>query len=120
MGDPLRIIFRCDLTPIVGRRICFAIAAMRERQEKPVRRAVFSIATPPTSGDANEAERFGLTNGWRDGGMVYAVLHEIVRRDRQLSVIVAAVVTKLDLDARNNEVGGTGQRPVCWRLKHLD
>jgi hypothetical protein len=54
--------------------------------------------------DLDESERFEFAYCRRDGGAVDAILHELVERDGQLAVVIAAVVYELDLNTRHNPV----------------
>jgi hypothetical protein len=86
-----------DLAPIVRGRIGAAAAAMGERQEEPVWLPV--IGVPATTAlHADKAKRFRFTDGRRNGVVVHPIRHEIMLGDRQVAVVVAAVVSVLDLD----------------------
>ena len=104
-GDLLRFLHRLDVPPVVARRIFSAANAATEGQQKLVRRAVLRIAAATAFSDANEAERFGFTDRrCNRPAMVQPVFDKLLDGNRQASVIVAAVVTKLDLDARYDQV----------------
>jgi hypothetical protein len=72
------------------------------------------IGVPATTAlHPNKAERFRLTDGWRNSVMVYAVVNEVLLRDRQIAVVAAAVLGVLDFNPRNDAVSGQAQHPVC-------
>jgi hypothetical protein len=76
--DLLCLVSCFDPAPIVSRWLCPAIAAMCERQKKQIGGAVFGVAPASPLGHANEAEGFGLTNPWRNGGAVHRVSDKVI------------------------------------------
>ena len=57
------------------------------------------ISAAAAHGDADEPQRFGYPDRRSDGVVTYAVIDEVQFRNRQLAVVVAAVVGQLDLNA---------------------
>jgi hypothetical protein len=97
-GDALCLLLSFDSPPVVRRWSRSTISPMSERQIEPVRRAMIGI-TAVASLDMEKAERHSLTDGWRNRVVMDPVVGKLIDRDRKLSVVVAAVVSKLDLDA---------------------
>ena len=88
---------RLDLAPLMRWRARPTAAAVSEREEEPVRLAVIGVAAAAAL-HAYEAKCLRLTDGWRDGVVVHAVVHEVLLRDRQVAVFAAAMTGVLDLD----------------------
>ena len=84
----------------------WAGAADREVGE-PVqaRRTKLTVARLAAFGHFEEAEYLAFADAWRDGILVDAVLDKMLVGDRQLAVVVAAVLRQLDLDAGEDAMG---------------
>jgi hypothetical protein len=96
---PLRFVQRLDTPPNMRWRISATVATVRERQEELVWRSMLGVAATSAFGNSDEAERLGLPNGWRHRGTVHPVLDEVICRNWELSIVIATVVGKFDLDA---------------------
>src|SRR5262249_50795783 len=108
---------RLDVLPFV-RRTCVTDRPIG--QSKSVWLVPATGTSPALLGDLDEAERDQLADGGRDRISVDSVFDKLIVCDDQLSVVLAAVLVKLDLDAGENPVSALSERSVCRRLQHLD
>lgn len=92
-----------DAAPVMDR--VGRAEAVDPREKEEVRQSKLSRAGPASLGHNEEAQRFKLPNGWRDGVAIDPVLHEMLIGDGQLAVVIAAVLRKLDADAIKHAVG---------------
>ena len=75
------------------------------RQQEFVRTTVVSRARHLSLlGDHDEAESFQFVERWADRCAVDAIFGEIIERDGELPVVLAAVMRPFDLDARQDAV----------------
>ena len=88
-----------DPPPIMRRRLSTAVTVMGEGQEEIIGRAVFSVAAAPAFGDVDETEGFGFADSRGNRCAMDAIGDKIIGSDRQASVVIAAVMRKLDFDA---------------------
>jgi hypothetical protein len=103
-GDRLGLLDRPYFPPFIRGRDRAAVAAMSEGEIEKVRFAVFGVTSPAALGHANETQRFGLTDSGGDGGVMDSVVNEVLILERQLSVIVAAVIAELKFYPGNHPV----------------
>jgi len=120
VGDLLCFFERFDAAPIMGRRIFSAVATVSKGQEKKVRRSMLSIPAPAALSDTNKAECFGFSNCRRDRRSVHAVGNKVIGGNRKAAVVVAAVMSQLDFDARYYQMARKGERPISRRLEHFN
>jgi hypothetical protein len=84
-----------DLAPLIGRWLCAALTADRERKVKFVRLSVLAIPTASALSDAKEAESLPLAQCGGYGRAVDAIFDEIIERHGQFTVVISAVIAKL-------------------------
>jgi len=77
-------------------------------------------ASESALGLLDEAQCERLADTGTDGVTIDAELFEVFVCDRELAVVVAAVLGKLDLDAIENPPPAQAQRPHGRRAQHLD
>jgi hypothetical protein len=70
--------------------------------------------------DFDEAEGGELSDCRGDGVAVHPIFLELLERDREPAVVLAAVVTMLDLDPRHHEKRGPAEDTIGRRLQHFD
>jgi len=88
------------------RRFGSALAAVCKREEEQFGLSVFGVAATTRLGDTDEAQCLGLADCWCHGIVVDAIGDEILLGHWQAAIVVAAVVCKLDFDARDDAVRG--------------
>jgi hypothetical protein len=80
--------------------VCRGLPVCRQiRQPEKVRLAIFATAGAPRSGQFDKAQGADLADAGADSVPPNPIFFEIGERDRQLAVVFATVVRKLDLDA---------------------
>jgi hypothetical protein len=85
-----------DIAPIVGWTFN---SRWPVGQPKQVRCAKFGIAGAAALGNLNKPERHAFPNSGTNCVAVNAVLMKVLIRDRQVAIVLAAVVRELDLEA---------------------
>jgi hypothetical protein len=79
---------------------------------------VFGVAAASALGHANEAQRLGLADGWRDAVVVDSIFDELSLGNRQLPVVVTAVVRKLDGNPIYRHARRPREHAIGWRFQH--
>src|SRR5262249_37071942 len=119
-GDGLSLFDCLDLAPVMRRGIYTTIASVRECQEEQTWLAILGI--PPTTAlcNADEAQRLCLAGRRCDLVMRDTVIDEILLRDRQPAIVVAAVVRVFDLESVDDSSGRKRKHPPRGAFKHFD
>ena len=86
------------------RRLLSAGPAVCKRQEETIWRSVLGIACTSALGNADKAERFCFTDRWGYGTPVHPERDELICGNRKSAIVIAAMMGKLNLDARDNQM----------------
>ena len=115
-GDGFRFLHRLYASPFVGR-----LSTADRSVGEPIlaRRSELAVAGLAVL-RVEESERLALADAWADGVPVDAVLDEVLVRDRELAVVLAAVLGKFDLDSGEDAVTAERQHAIRGALQHRD
>lgn len=106
-----------DSRPFVGRVLAQGV---KVSQPKFVGRPKLAVSSSSAHGDSNKAERLAFADRRCDGVSINPVFFEVLKRDRKLAVVVAAVMSKLDFNPGQHAMAGLAQNTKGWGLQHSD
>jgi hypothetical protein len=89
-----------------------------EGEPKQVWFAVFSITTSTALSDFYETQCFCFSNRWCDRAVMDSILAKVLVGDRQFSVLLASMITKLKLDPGDQAMRRLRKHSVRWGLQH--
>ena len=69
--------------------------------------------TATASFHTDKTKRFRFADSWCNCIVIHAVVHEVLLRNRKISVLAAAVTGMFDLNAGYDAVGRHAQHPIC-------
>jgi hypothetical protein len=113
-------LFNClDPSPFVSSIAGFAFCVTISEAVEAVLSKV-CITAAAALRDLNEAQGDKLADCRRDGLAIKPVLHKVLIGRRQMPVFVSPVMSVLDLDPRENLMGGATQDAEGGRFQHCD